>query len=174
MTFVIWLIVLVLAALLIRAALKPDTFRIERSTFIQAPPEAVFKHVNSLKSQLDWSAWEKVDPNMQRTMGAISEGVGATYEWSGNKEIGAGKITVLESVPNSRIVSKIEFFAPMKATNTLEYTLEPINTGTKITHAMFGTSPLMRNIMCQFFDMDKMVGDKFSESLVALKAICER
>jgi hypothetical protein len=174
MDIVLWIIAIFIAIVLIRAAFKPDIMRIERSAFIQAPPAVVFKHVNDLKSHLNWSAWEKIDPNMQRTMGTVSEGAGATYEWNGNKEIGAGKITLLESVPTSKIVAKIEFFAPMKGVNTLEYTLQENNGGTEITHAMFGPSPFIGRIMCQFFDMEKMVGGKFAESLAALKAICEK
>ena len=173
MATILWILALILIFLVIRAALKPSTFRIERSIHIAATPELVFQHVNDFKSHMVWSAWEKVDPNMQRNMSTDSAGVGATYEWTGNKEIGSGKMTILESHPNHKIVSKIEFFAPMKATNTLEYTLEPNADGTLVKHAMFGTSPFFRNFICLFINVDKMVGEKFEESLRGLKAVCE-
>lgn len=174
MVIILWIPVIIIVSILVRAALKPNVVRIERSTYIQATPEAVFQHVNNLKSHLNWSAWEKVDPNMQRMMGAISEGQGATYEWSGNRDIGAGKITFLESVPNSKVIGRIEFFAPMKAVNSLEYKLQEANGGTQITHAMYGPSPFIGRVICQFFDMDKMVGGKFEASLAELKVICEK
>jgi hypothetical protein len=174
MIIILWILVIIIAIILLRAVLKPDTMRIERSTHIQASPEIVFKHVNSLKSHLDWSAWEKIDPSMQRTMGSISEGEGSTYEWSGNRDIGAGKIEFLECVPNSKVLGRIEFFAPMKAVNKLEYMLQESNGGTQLTHAMYGPSPFISRVMCQFFDMDKMVGSKFEESLASLKVICEK
>ena len=174
MPFILWAIILIVAVLLIRAGLKPDTFRIERSIHIKAPPEQVFVHINDFKSHLQWSAWEKIDPNMQRSMSEQTAGVGATYEWHGNKEIGSGKMTILESIPPNKVISKIEFFSPMKATNTLEYTLEPSADGTLVKHAMFGSSPFFRNLICFFINVDKMVGVKFEESLLALKEICEK
>lgn len=173
MSFILWAIALIIAVLLIRAVLKPNTFRIERSTQIAAPPAEVFAHINDFKSHLTWSAWEKIDPNLQRSMSRQTAGVGATYEWHGNKEIGSGKMTILESIPPHKVISKIEFFSPMKATNTLEYTLEPSAEGTFIKHAMFGSSPFLRNFICLFINVDKMVGEKFEESLLALKAVCE-
>jgi hypothetical protein len=173
MSTIFWILVLIIAFFVLRAALKPNHFRIERSIHINAAPVHIFPHINDFKSHMVWSAWEKVDPNMQRNMSAESAGVGATYEWTGNKEIGSGKMTILESHPNHKIISKIEFFAPMKATNTLEYTLEPIADGTLVKHAMFGASPFFRNFICLFINVDKMVGEKFEESLHGLKAICE-
>lgn len=168
-----WIIILIAALFFIRAALKPNSFRIERSIHISAAPAQVFPHINDFKSHLAWSAWEKVDPNMQRTMGSQTAGVGATYEWSGNKDIGSGKMTILESTPPNKVVGKIEFFAPMQATNTLEYTLTPSAEGTLVTHAMFGASPFFRKFICMFINVDKMVGEKFEESLRGLKAVCE-
>jgi len=174
MIIMLCILVIIITFILIRAARMSNTMRIERHTFIKATPEVVFKHINNLKSHLDWSAWEKVDPNMSRTMGLISEGEGATYEWSGNRDIGSGKITFLECMPNSKIVGRIEFFSPMKAVNTLEYQLQEANGGTQLTHAMYGSSPFISRVMCQFIDIDKMVGSKFEESLANLKVVCEK
>ena len=173
MATIFWILALIFTFLVLRAALKPSTFRIERNIHINAAPVQIFPHINDFKSHMVWSAWEKVDPNMQRNMSSQTGGVGATYEWAGNKEIGSGKMTILESHPNHKIISKIEFFAPMKATNTLEYTLEPNADGTLVKHAMFGASPFFRNFICLFINVDKMVGEKFEESLRGLKAVCE-
>jgi hypothetical protein len=174
MIIILCILAIVITFILIRAARTSNTMRIERHTFIKASPEMVFKHINNLKSHLDWSAWEKIDPNMNRTMGAIFEGEGATYEWSGNRDIGAGKITFLDIEPNRKVIGKIEFFSPMKAVNTLEYQLQEANGGTEISHAMYGPSPFISRVMCQFIDIDKMVGSKFEESLASLKVICEK
>ena len=47
-------VVLLLAAILIFAATRPDTFRVERSESIQAPPEKIFPLINDFQS---WRAW---------------------------------------------------------------------------------------------------------------------
>lgn len=58
-------IVVLLAALLIYAATKPDSFRIERTTAIKAPPEKIFALINDFHQWESWSPWEKIDPRSQ-------------------------------------------------------------------------------------------------------------
>src|SRR2546422_5385912 len=60
-------VVVLLAALLVYAATKPDTFRVQRSASIKAPPEKIFALINDLHSWGAWSPWEKMDPAMKRT-----------------------------------------------------------------------------------------------------------
>jgi len=75
------LIVVVIAIILVLARLRPDSFSIERSTLIQAPPEKVFPYINDLRNWAAWSVWEKMDPNMKKTYSTNSVGQGASYEW---------------------------------------------------------------------------------------------
>ena len=42
-------VVVITVAFIIVVALRPDDFRVTRSTIIAAPPAAVFSHVNELK-----------------------------------------------------------------------------------------------------------------------------
>jgi uncharacterized protein involved in exopolysaccharide biosynthesis len=44
-------VVVVLAAGLVYAATRPDTFRVERALSIKAPPEKIFVLVNTLRDQ---------------------------------------------------------------------------------------------------------------------------
>ncbi|MES2581015.1 MAG: SRPBCC family protein [Pseudomonadota bacterium] len=167
------IVLFIIIALLVFTSFKPSTFRVERLVNIQASPEKIFPVINDLHQHLNWSAWEKIDPNMRRIFSGPPSGVGAIYEWNGNRQIGQGRIEILESIPSSRIIMKIDFIQPFKATNTLEYTLKAQSNSTTVTHAMFGDSPYIANLMCLFFDREKMVGGKFEESLNALKVICE-
>jgi hypothetical protein len=84
--------VILIVALLVYAATKPDTFRVQRSASIKAPPEKIFPLVNDLHSHAIWSPWEKKDPAMKRTHSGAASGKGAVYEWDGNKEIGKGRM----------------------------------------------------------------------------------
>jgi hypothetical protein len=61
------IVVVLLAALLIYAATKPDTFRAQRATSIKAPPEKIFPLLNDFPSHGSWSPYEKLDPAMKRT-----------------------------------------------------------------------------------------------------------
>ncbi|HEY5930266.1 MAG TPA: polyketide cyclase, partial [Burkholderiales bacterium] len=77
---VIFIIVVVLiAGVLVFAATKPDTFRVQRSASIKAPAEKIFPLINDYHSWVAWSPYEKKDPAMKRTFGATAAGKGATY-----------------------------------------------------------------------------------------------
>lgn len=165
--------VVLIAAVLIYAATKPDTFRIERSVSIKAPPERIAPLINDFHNMQTWSAWEKIDPTMQRTYSGADSGVGAKYAWQGNKDIGSGSMEITESTP-TKIAMKLDFTAPFEAHNQVEFTLTPNNEGTTVNHAMFGPSPYISKVMGLVFSMDKMVGVKFEEGLAALKASAEK
>lgn len=168
-------IVVAIGGLLVYAAAKPDTFRIERSVLIKAPPEKIFPLITDFHAMQKWSAWEKVDPAMQRTYSGVASGVGAVYEWKGNKDIGSGRMEIKEAVPSSRVVLQMDFIEPFPARNTGEFTLAPEGDGaTRVTNAMYGPSPFISKLMTTFFSMEKMVGPKFEESLAELKATAER
>lgn len=166
-------LVLVLVLVLIYAASRPDTFRVARSTTIQAPAESIFPLIDDFHQWERWSPWEKVDPALKRTYGGAANGRGAIYEWFGNKAVGQGRMEIIESTPPSRLLIKIDFLVPFEAHNTVEFTLQAQGDHTLLTHAMSGPSPYIAKLMGLFFSMDKMIGDKFEEGLGSLKTIAE-
>jgi uncharacterized protein YndB with AHSA1/START domain len=163
----------IIAALLVYVSTKPDTFRIQRSAAIAAPPEKIFPHLNDLRAHHAWSPFEK-DPAMKRTHSGAPSGKGAVYEWEGNREVGAGRIAILESVPASKLVLALDMIKPFPAKNTVEYTLEPNGNATNVTWAMSGRQPFMFKLMSAFINCEKMVGSQFELGLANLKAIAER
>ena len=167
-------IVVLVAAVLGYAAMQPDTFRIQRSASIQAPPERIFAVLNDFQQSPSWSPYEKKDPAMKRAFSGATVGKGSVYEFDGNKEVGAGRIEIVESVPPQKVTLQLDFVRPFKASNTVEYTLEPRGDATEVTWAMHGPSPFISKVMCLFIDMDKMVGTDFEVGLANLKAITER
>jgi len=166
-------LVVVVAGLLIFAATKPDSFRIERTAGIKAPPDKIFALINDFHQWGKWSPYEKIDPALKRTFGGAEAGKGATYEWSGNKNIGSGRMEILEAQAPSRILIKLDFMAPFEAHNTAEFTLVPTGETTSVTWAMYGPQPFMGKVMTIFFNMEKMVGGQFEEGLANLEAAVE-
>jgi hypothetical protein len=167
-------IAILIAGILIFAATRPDTFRIERSTSIKAPPEKIFPLINGFHSWEVWSPWEKIDPAVKRSYSGVDSGKGAVYAWQGNKDIGQGRMEIIETTPSSKVVIKIDFIQPFEAHNTIEFTLERQGDAAKVTQAMYGPSPFVSKLMGLFCSMDKMVGQKFEEGLASLKAIAEK
>ncbi len=95
---------------------RPDEFIVSRSTKISAPQEKVFPHVNDLHKWQAWSPWAKLDPNAKNSFAGTVSGTGAAMSWDGNKKIGAGKMTIIESKPSELIRFKLEFIRPFQAT----------------------------------------------------------
>lgn len=168
------IIALLVAAILIYAATRPDAFRIERSTSIKAPPEKVFALINDFHQWETWSPWEKIDPEIKRTYSGALSGKGAVYAWSGNKDIGQGRMEIIESSSPASVVLKLDFITPFEAHNTVEFTLVAQGNSTTVTQAMYGPSPFISKLMGLFFSMEKMVGEKYEEGLANLKLIAER
>jgi hypothetical protein len=165
--------------ILILAALKPDSFRVERKTTVKADAGEVFLCINDFHNWAAWSPYEKLDPAMQKTFSGAASGKGAIYEWKGNDKAGTGRMEILESsLPGkmgpSKITIKLDFLKPFEGHNTSEFTMSPKGDSTEITWAMQGPSPFMMKVMHVFINMDKMLGKDFETGLANLKAVVER
>jgi len=165
---------ILIAVLLILAAMKPDTFRVQRTTSINAPPDRIFPLINDFHSWPSWSPWENLDPAMKRTHSGSPNGKGAVYEWEGNKKVGSGRMEIMESTPASKIVTKLDFLKPFEAHNTAEYTLTPKGGATDVSWVMHGPSPFFSKVMQVFVSMDKLVGKDFEKGLANLKSVAEK
>jgi uncharacterized protein YndB with AHSA1/START domain len=168
------IVVALIAALLLFAATKPDTFRVERSASIKAPPEKVFALLNDFQRWDAWSPWEKKDPAMKRTFSVVTSGKGAQYAWEGNREVGQGRMEIAESVPPSKVAIKLDFAKPFEAHNLVEFTLDPKGDVTNITWAMQGDTPYFVKIIHVFLNMDSIVGKDFETGLANLKTVAEK
>ena len=168
------IVVVLIAGVLIFAATKPDTFRVQRSASIKAPPEKIFPLINDFKRWDAWSPWEKKDPAMKRTFGATTSGKGATYAWEGNKDVGQGSMRIAESVAPSQVTINLDFMRPFEAHNFVDFTLEPKGDITNVTWTMQGPTPYFAKIIHVFIDMDSMVGKDFETGLANLKAAAEK
>ena len=163
-----------IAALLIYATTRPDTFRLERSTVILAPPEKVFALIDNFHDWTKWSPWENIDPALKRTYGGPDAGRGTLYAWEGNNKVGSGRMEITESAPAEKIVIKLDFLKPFEAHNIAEFTFAPKDGGTVVTWAMYGPCPFISKLMQIFCSMDKMVGGQFEQGLANLKAAAEK
>ncbi|ODU02612.1 MAG: polyketide cyclase [Planctomycetes bacterium SCN 63-9] len=154
-------------------AMRPNTFRVERSTSIDAPPSAVFGQVNEFRKWQTWSPWEKLDPAMKKSFEGPASGVGSIYAWDGNDQAGAGKLTILESRPDELVRIKLEFTRPMEDVCTTEFAFKPEGKQTRVTWVMSGEHTFLSKAVCMFMNMDKMIGGDFEEGLARMKKIAE-
>ena len=163
-----------IAVVLILAATKPDTFSVRRAIAVRAPAEKIYPLINDFHQWGAWSPYENKDPAMKRSYSGAASGKGAVYAWEGNKNVGSGRMEILEASAPSKIVIKLDFFTPFEGHNTAEFTMLPHGDATNVTWLMHGPLPFMGKIMHVFINMDRMVGKDFEAGLINLKRLGEK
>lgn len=160
--------------LLLFTATRPDSFSVDRAIDIKASAAKIFPYLNDFHKSLAWSPWEAADAQMKREYNAISAGKGAAYAWHGNRDAGKGRMEILESRINERVVIALHFDQPMATDNRVEYVLTAKGEYTNVKWSMRGPMPFIARFAALFMDMDKMVGGQFEKGLQRLKEISEK
>jgi len=168
----------VLVLLAVVAATRPSAYRVERRLEVAAPADLVFGVLNDLHQfagvlVLFGSPWEKADPNMQKTFEGPAAGVGQSVAWSGNMQVGTGKMTIEESVPGQKVRMRLEFVKPMKSTATCALTLAGTPTGSFVMWSMDGNHNFIGKAFGMFMNMDNMLGTDIEKGLARLKTVAE-
>ncbi|RKH72385.1 SRPBCC family protein [Corallococcus aberystwythensis] len=152
---------------------RPDTYTVTRTATVPGTPDIAFGLVNDFHQWSQWSPWDNLDPNMKRSFGEPASGVGATYGWTGNNDVGEGRMTILEATANASVRIKLEFIKPFEDTSITSFTFKPDDDGTTVTWTMAGDHNFMSKAMCLFMDMDQMIGKDFEKGLASLKTAAQ-
>jgi Polyketide cyclase / dehydrase and lipid transport len=168
------LLVVAVIVLVVIASGKPDAFAVTRSATIAAPAERVFDQIDDFRAWGGWSPWEKLDPALKRTYSGSPRGVGAVYEWEGNKKVGKGRMEITGSMPAKRVTLDLQFIAPFKAENVTVFDLESQGASTRVTWGMNGKRNLMLKVMSMVMDLDALIGKDFDNGLANMKALLEK
>ena len=150
-----------------------DTYTVQRSASIDASPDQVYAHIVDFRQWADWSPWEDMDSEMNKTYSGSDSGTGARFAWSGNRKVGQGSMEITDATEPSSVQIALEFVKPFKASNTTLFTLQPEGSGTNVTWAMTGQKTFMTRVMGIFKSMDSMVGPDFERGLGNLKSVAE-
>jgi Polyketide cyclase / dehydrase and lipid transport len=163
-----------IAVVLMLAASKPATFRVERAIDVKAPPEKIFPLINDFRQWVSWSPYENKDPAMKRSYSGTESGKGAVYGWEGNSNVGSGRMEILDASVPSKILIKLDFFKPFEGHNTAEFTMLPQEDATHLSWVMRGPAPFISKLMQVFMNLDHMVGKDFEIGLANLKRLTEK
>ena len=167
----------VLIVILLMAAMKPGSFSVSRTTTIAAPPEKIAALITDFQQWRSWSPWENLDPAMQRTFSGAASGKGAVYAWQGNKEVGRGRMEIVDAAAPARTVIKLDFLEPFASSNVTEFSLKPDGAAsgrTIVTWTMTGPMLFVSRLMTVFVSMDALIGKDFDKGLASLKAAAEK
>ena len=167
------LITAAVIAILAIAGTRPATFHVERDTLTNAPPQTVFSLVNDLNRFHEWSPWQQLDPNLKSSIEGSGVGAGSTYSWTGNDQVGEGRMSITASTPANHVTLKLEFLKPWKSTTDMHFRIVPDGNGSRVTWAMDGTNNFMAKVMSLFMSMDRAIGKDFEHGLANLKQVSE-
>lgn len=162
---ILGLLLLAVAGFLAYIAVQPSAFAVRREAVIPAPPQAVFEQVNNFRNWQSWSPWAKLDPNAKATFEGPETGNGAMFSWAGNAEVGEGKMTIIEAVPNDFVRMRLDFTQPWPATNETIFTFKPEGDATRMSWEMKGNNGFLARVVCFFMDMDRTVGGQFEKGM---------
>ncbi len=170
---VVGLVVVGVGGLFVVAAGQPDVTHVERSLVMAATPADVMPALTDLKVfEEQWSPWADLDPNQTVTYSPSTVGAGAWYTWSGDENVGAGKMSIT-AVEAARVDTLVEFTAPFQSTAKGAWTVAAEGQGARVTWSFDSENDLMAKAFGLFMDMDQMLGADFDKGLNKLKPIVE-
>jgi len=144
-------------------------FEVKREATMPASRAAVYALLVDFHRWREWSPWEDVDPALSRTYSGPDAGVGAVYEWSGNRKAGAGRMEITDAVESSKVQIALQFLKPFKSESTTTFELVERDGDANVTWRMVGPKTFMTRVMGIFTSMDKMVGKDFEKGLAQLQ-----
>ena len=169
----LWFFAIVFILLTVTMFVLGKKYHYEKSITINATPQKVWTHINSMKALNEWSPFMKLDPNMKRTYSGTSGDVGDSFTWDSNvRDAGKGEQKLLEIVPGERIKTAIHFIKPNEGQATSNITLTPEGAQTKVSWDMDTEMNYPMNLMKLF--MDGFMDDAYGRGLNSLKEISEQ
>ncbi|MEQ8323560.1 MAG: SRPBCC family protein [Vicingaceae bacterium] len=163
----------VVAIILGIALILPNSAHVERSIEINAPVSVIFDQVSDYKKNSNWSPWFEKDPDMEIIWGEVTEGLNASYQWSGNKDVGSGDMKTIELEENTMIKNEVNFMGRGSSMATWKFEAsEDSEDLTKVTWSLdAGLAWPVERYFGLFFD--GMVGPDYERGLEKLKMVCE-
>lgn len=164
-----------MSAFLTYVAMQPAAYTVTRSAVMAAPPAAVFPHIDDFRKWNAWSPWAGKDPNARTVYSDPAAGVGATFAWSGNKEIGEGRMTIVDSKPAERVAIRLDLVKPHQGSSGVVLALTPEGSGTRVTWTLNGENGFFDRavLMMVGIKLDEMIGADYEKGLANLKAVVE-
>jgi uncharacterized protein YndB with AHSA1/START domain len=154
-------------------AAEKSEYEVTRTSTIAAPPEVIFELLVDLRRWREWSPWEDIDPDLRRSYSGPASGVGAVYEWAGNRKAGQGRMEIVSAESPVRLEIALQFIKPFKSSTTTTFVLDEREGSTHVTWRLVGPKTFTTRLMGIFMSMDKMVGRDFERGLARLSAAAQ-
>ncbi|MFT3937008.1 MAG: SRPBCC family protein [Chitinophagaceae bacterium] len=151
-------------------------YTVEREVDIAKPTVQVFDYIKYIKNQDQYSVWNQLDPNMQKTYTGADGTVGFMYAWdSQDKRAGKGEQQISSIKEGERVETALHFIRPFEGRSTAYMTTAATGgNSTKVKWGINGKMNYPMNIMLLVLNMEKMMGKDLSGGLNNLKALLEK
>ena len=149
------------------------SYSVTRTTTVDAPAHEVHALIDDFHAWTQWSPWEDLDPELQRTYSGSERGVGAVYQWSGNRKAGQGRMEITRSSPEDVEVA-LDFLKPFKSSSTTTFSLAASGNGTVVEWRMTGEQKGLMSALGKVYSMDRLIGPDFEKGLARLKTLAEQ
>ena len=93
--------------------------------------------------------------------------------WSGNSEVGEGKMTLTESRPNELVKTRVDMVKPFEGTSTSEFTFKPEGDQTAVTWSVAAHHNFMEKALCLVMGGKTMMSDLMEKGLAQMKSVVE-
>ena len=178
-----------IVAVMIFAATRPDSFRVERTVTINASPDKIFPMINDLHAWDSWAPDDRKDSTMKTSYSGPASGRGAASEWDSKGRGGVGRMQILESVPSSRVAIMVDFVRPFEAHNLNEFKLQADSPGsqtpgnqaaktqiprTSVTWSIQASNLYAMKLLGVFFNIEREFAKHMDQGLGNLKAVAEK
>ena len=168
------LLAIIVLWLLVAAVISGDV-KYEKSISINASPDKVWSHTNSVRAIDEWSPWNDKDPNLKKEWSGNTGQVGEKMSWEGNSNVGKGWQTLTKIDPAAkRIDTEMKFLNPYESEGQAYVTVVPEGSGSKATWGFTSQIPYPFSVMKLFMNMEEAVGKDYQIGLERLKNLSEK
>lgn len=143
---------------------------VERSAVIPASPDVVVSLLTDFREWVQWSPWEGLDDNLRREYSGPQSGVGAVYEWSGNRKAGAGRMEITRVAPASVDID-LQFTKPFKSASKVTFAWSATPEGTHLVWRMRTPRAGAMRVLGMVVSQDRLVGPDLAKGLARLAEV---
>lgn len=153
-------LVLLVGGVVTAAAMQPDSYSVERRREFDADVATLTSQLVDFHAWEKWSPWDAMDPNMKKEYSDPSFGVGAWYSWSGNEQVGKGKMSLTKIEPN-RVTYHLQFIEPFESEADTIFELNERDGKTELVWRIEGKNGFVEKLFGLFLSFDAMIGKDF-------------
>ncbi len=143
-----------------------------RREVIGARPSDIMPWLINFRLWRWWSPWEDLDPRMRRWYRGLMEGVGARYEWAGNRRAGSAHLEITDVRPDS-VELDVAFKRPFRTHSIVRFELLELRDSTNVVWTMRSPRTLGTRLVGVVMNVDEALGRDLERGLSRLKELVE-